>query len=186
MFRTAKALDLVDLGAQAEDGVRPEPCSPGRGSYQLCTRMGLVAAVQRFRLRFLGVRSRRDGDRSSPGVGGSQRGRSRPLGLPSGPYSQPRLSPNGTQITYQALGTDGTTIWILRPFRRQRSATVDASAVIVKRLVLPVGVWYRVAHEPNPRFADDAGTTRDAARLDSSGHDSAARGVAEPDRGARG
>ena len=62
----------------------------------------------------------------------------------------------------------------------------EASAVIVKRLVLPVGVWYRVPHEPNPRFADDAGTTRDAARLDSSGHDSAARGVAEPDRGARG
>ena len=35
-----------------------------------------------------------------------------PLGLPSGPYSQPRLSPTGTQITYQALGTNGTTIWI--------------------------------------------------------------------------
>ena len=61
-----------------------------------------------------------------------------------------------------------------------------ASAVIVKRLVLPAGIWYRAAHEPSPSFADDDGATRDAGTLDSRWYDSAACGVAEPNRGARG
>ena len=63
--------------------------------------------------------------------------------------------------------------------RAERGA---ASAVIVKRLVLPAGVWYRTTHEPSPSFADDDGATRDGGTLDSSGHDRAAPGIAEPGR----